>query len=343
MWRLHRYYFKEVLISATLTLTVLFGVVTVSMIYRGIDRAQGGELIDAFIITVLWTADAFPHLLAIALLFGTISTFARASSEREVTAIKAAGISLLAPMAAAALVGIMASLLAAACVHYVIPWAHFHKYRVVAEAIRGVILNTRVAGDQINLKDYGVMTWAREDTQHRFHDVVIFRGGQVVVADETWFEAEAEFVSLRLRGSRSPLAGMAIEAPSFTMDTRELAEDTLRHEGDRDLTSDQLLAEVVRGVHENPDGAHFTVHRRTCFALLPCLLVPLGFCIGVLSRERGRAAAMSIGLIPVVIYYACDFLSLELVRVLDWPPTAYLPASVLIAGGIPFCWKTLRS
>ncbi len=343
MWRLHRYYFKEVLVSACLTLTVLFGVVAVSMVYRGIDRAQGGELLDAVLITLLLTADAFPHLVAIALLFGTISTFARASAERELTAIKAAGINLVVPMSAAALVGIMAALVAAACVHYVIPWAHFHKYRVVAEAIRGVILTTRVAGDQINLKDYGVMTWSREDAAHRFHDVVIFRRGDVYAADETWFEAEREFVSLRMRGSRSPLAGIAIEAPSFTMDTRELAEDAMRHEGDKDLTSDQLLAEVVRGVHDNPGGARFTVHRRACFALLPCLLVPLGFCIGVMSRDRGRAAAMALGLVPVACFYAADFVSLELVRVLDWAPTAYLPAAVLVAGGIPFCRKTLRS
>ncbi len=346
MWKLHRYYFKEVLVSASLTFLVLFGVVAVSMIYRGIDKAQGGSLIDALVITVLWTGDAFPHLLAIALLFGTIATFARAAADREVVAIMAAGLSLRVPMAAALLVGLGLAGIGGVCLHYVIPWAHYYKFRVVAEAFREFLLHTRVAGDQIALDDV-VMTWDREDEAHRFNNAVIFVRDEVFLADQTWFEVDDDWVSLRMQGVRSPLPGMAVEAPSFRRDLRDMTLDRHRAENERDVASDRLVAELLRGSSNNPNGVRYLLHRRTCFALLPVLLVPIGLCIGVLARERGRATAMALGLIPLVCFYAADFLGIEMVRWWDHPLmsaiSGFLPALVLIIGGVPFCWRTLRS
>ena len=45
MWRLHRYYLKELAVNAAITFIVLFGVVLISLVYRGIQRSQGGELL----------------------------------------------------------------------------------------------------------------------------------------------------------------------------------------------------------------------------------------------------------------------------------------------------------
>lgn len=342
MWKLHRYYCKEVLLSSVLTFVVLFGVVALSLVYRAVDRAQGGNLFDAVLITMLWTADTFPHLMAISLLFGTVGTFARAGADREITAIRAAGISPRVPMASALLIGMAFAVVAAIGQHYVIPWAHFHKYRVGAQALREFILTTRVAGDQFQLgkNDEGVMTWAREDEHRHFHDVVIFRKGEVFLADEAWFETEGEIVSLRMLGVHSPLPGVSIAEPTIRIDMRAIA--NLRDEGDKDLDSDQLLAEVYRGVHPNPKGARYTVHQRSCFALLPCLLAPIGFCIGVMARDRGRAVAMSFALVPLFLFYASDFLGMELTRTLDMPAVGWLPALVLAVAGIPFCWRLLR-
>ena len=345
MWKLHRYYFKEVFLSATLSFFVLFGVVLVSMIYRGIDRAQGGNIVDALMITVLYTADAFPHLLAIALLFGTIASFARAAADREVTAILAAGLSLRVPMAAAMLVALALAGVGALCLHYVIPWAHYYKYRVVAEVVREFLLHSRPASDQIAISDM-VMTWESEDG-NRFHDVVLFLRDEVFVAEQTWFEIDDDVLSLRMQNVKSPSAGIAVEAPTFRQDLRDIEGPQERPEGDKDVTSDRLLAEVKRGGADNPNGVRYTVHRRTCFALLPCLLVPIGLCIGVMARDRGRSTAMAFGLVPLSCFYAADFLGIEVVRWWDHRTMSFiagfLPAIVLLGGGLPFCWRTLRS
>ena len=360
MWKLHRYYLREVAASSALTFAVLFGIVLISLIARGIERAQGGDLLDAAVIVLLWAADTFPHLLAMALLFGTVLVFARASQDREITAIRSAGISPRVPMTSALLVGIVFTLLGVYALHYVIPLAHFYKYRVIAEATRNVIVNLGMQGDQLDLARNGVMTWERKDADHHFHDVVIHlsrgsldgaaaagapdAGGRLYTASEAWFEVHRarESLALVLRELREPATGAFLDHGRLEISLRRISEQNRRTEGDRDLGSDQLLAEVYRGVHPAPGAAQYTVHRRSCFALLPCLFAPIGFCIGVMARERGRMTALVFALPPLLVFYTSDILGQKLVQIADLPVFGWLPAAVLTVLGIPFCWRLLR-
>ncbi len=345
MWKLHRYYATEVLLGTAISFLVLAAIVTVSLVYRGIDRAQGGTLLHALAITVLWTADAFPHLLAIAVMFGTINAFARAAADREITAIRAAGIGLHVPLQATLLVGVLFALVSGAVVDRVIPWAHYHKFRVVAELVREFLRHARPVGDQLALEG-ATMTWQREEAG-RLHEVVVFQGREVLVADEAWIEVSADgWVSVELRGARSPVSGIAIAAPTLRKHVYDMGFVNQRPESEDDLVSEQLVSEIRRGVSPNPSRAAYIVHRRHCYAFLPCLLMPIGLCIGVLARDRGRAFAMSLGLFPVALFYAADLAGQGVLRtqgpeVTAW--AAYLPMAILLAAGVPFCWRTLRS
>ena len=152
MWKIHRFYLRELLGAVLLTFTVLFGIVLIATIYRGIDRAQGGSLLSAVLITFFYAADTFPHLLALSLLFSSVLVFARASQDREITAMRAAGISPRVPLVAALIVGVMLSVVGSFALHYLIPYAHYYKYRVVAEVTRQLIVNTGMSGDKISFR-----------------------------------------------------------------------------------------------------------------------------------------------------------------------------------------------
>lgn len=358
MGKIHRYYLKEVAANAALAFTVLFGICLVSLVYRGIARAQGGDLLAAAWITFFWTADLLPNLLTIAFLFGTVLTFARASTDRELIALRASGVPNFTPMLPALSAGVGITLLCAFLVHEVIPWTHFAKYRVVADTTRQVLLNLGLQGDQILLAEWGgVMVWERKDERGHFHDATIHLSrartsrdgrrlgeGTLFLVQEAWFEmdpARGNLV-LALRGVREPLRDYATERLDLEFDFHELAEKGRRWEGDRDLTSGQLLAEVARGVHPNPGGARFTVHRRSCAAVLPLLLAPLGFVLGAMALGRGRVAALAACALPLGVYYLCDVAGIELVRKVDWAGFGWLPAMVLALLGAPFCWRHLR-
>ncbi len=353
MWKLHRYYLREVATSSALVFAVLFGVVLISTVYRGIKRAEGFGLLAAAEVTFYWAADALPHLLPIAFLFATVLTFARASQDREITAIRAAGISPRVVMTSALLVGIVCSLFGSWTLHWLVPQTHYLKYRVVAESIREVLLSTGMTGDIFSMKGL-TMTWERRNEQGHWEDVQILvqRDGEELqildqglwLADEAWVEVvDGERLALVLINARDALGRVDLPdrlTPSISISA--IAESRRRDEGDKDLTSDQLLAEVYRGVHENDITARYLVHQRACFALLPILFAPLGFCIGVLSRDRGRMLALVYAMVPVFLFYLGDFVGNKLVRTTGEPLSAWTPALLLFALGAPFCWRLLR-
>ncbi len=359
MWKLHRYYLKEVTISSILTFSVLFGIVLISVVYRGIDRAQGFGMWAIAKTTLFMAADTIPHLLSISLLFATVLCFARASQDKEITAIRSAGISPRVAMTSALMVGILFSLASSYAFHYVIPWAHFYKYRVVASELRAVILNTGLGDDNIRLQDRLSMTWEKDLGQGRFEDVYInvLREAEEVTGSgvlgrkgiyraksaSLLADLEQENLSLRIKELYDPVSGAQLGELSLSVNLRSIVEGRgRRRESERDMTSVQLLSEVKLGIHESPGGAEYTVHRRGCFALMPFLFAPLGFCIGVLARDRGRVFALVLSMAPLMLFYVSDLLGAELLQAVDLPILGWLPALVVLLVGTPFCWRLLR-
>lgn len=364
MWRLHRYYLRELLINAGITFLVLFAIVVISMVARGIQRAQGGGLLDAAIITIFWALDAFPHLLPISFLLATVLTFARAAQDREITALRSAGISPRVPMQAAVLVGIALSLVGTLGMHQVLPEVHFRKYRVIVEVVRNVVMNMRLGSsdDRVSIPGTDVtLTYGRREDRGSGGEDVVLRdcwlylpserakalgfGSPILHVDKVWIPLpEEDSTSLRvvLENGTDPMSNQhfARLEPGFPL--RAISDQNRRDERDDDIVSSQLLSEVMRGLHEQPTAAEYTLNRRTCFSILPLLLGPIGFCIALAARDRGRALALVYALVPLLVFYAGDVFGAKLLRVTDQPAFGWLPAAALLVLGTPFCWRELR-
>ena len=111
---------------------------------------------------------------------------------------------------------------------------------------------------------------------------------------------------------------------------------------DADLRSDQLLGEVMRGVHPLPHEAVYTLFRRCCFSLMPALLAPIGFCIAELMRARGRVLALVVALLPLAVFYVGEVAGARVLRETGNPWSAWLPIVMLLLVGGPLCWRQLR-
>ncbi|MSR38731.1 MAG: LptF/LptG family permease [Planctomycetes bacterium] len=364
MWRLHRYYLRELAINAGITFIVLFAIVVVALVGRGIQRSAGGGLLDAAVITLFWALDAFPHLLPISFLLATVMTFARANQDREIVAMRSSGISPVLPMCAAVLLGLMLAILGSVAMHYVLPEVHFRKYRVIAEAVRNVVVNMGLGsgGDRIPIPGTDVlMTFAtRTGKAGTGEDIVlsdawvywpngrmldqrivspIFHVERVVIPMP---DKESAALRIILQHIRDPMGSLEIDQITPSFPARAFSEQSRRDERDDDMVSSQLLAEVTRGVHQAPVGAIYTIYRRTCFSLLPLLFAPIGFCIGLFTRERGRAMALMFSMVPLLVFYAGDIFGARFVRVTDCALFGWLPAALLVVLGLPFCWRELR-
>lgn len=363
MWRLHRYYLKELAVNATITFVVLFTIVMISLVARGIQRAQGGGLLDAAMIMLFWTLDAFPHLLPISFLIATVQTFGRATQDREITAIRSAGISPRVPMTAAVLIGIVLSIIGQLVMHTVLPEVHFRKYRVGFEAFRNVLLNMKLGGanDQVSIPGTDMSLTFRMREQGRdeqdivLSDCVLYVTDErasrqdmvspILLVDRVWIpvpDRYSETLDIVLQGVEDPMQDTRVTGIPFRFPLRALSEGNRRSESDQDIGSAQLLSEVLRGVHEEPPAAIYALHRRTCFALLPLLLGPIGFCIALSTQYRGRAFAMLVTLLPLGAFYTGDVLGANLMRDTQQPLTGWLPAVLLCLLGTPFVWRELR-
>lgn len=360
MWKLHRYYLKELAAVSAITFLVLFSIVLISLVARGIQRAQGGGLFDAALIMLFWAMDAFPHLLPIAFLLATVLVFARAVQDRELVAIRSAGISPRVPMNAAVLLGIVLTVVGSLCMHYVIPDVHFRKYRIVAEVFRSVIQNLKLGGDRIPLLDTGfVLTFRQRGEFGEFRDCTLYvpegrrlapqLQSPILFVDQVAIlvpEAGGDELTIRLQGIRDPLddpsSNQVVGEVSIALPLHDIVDKDRRTERDEDLGSDQLLAEVLRGVHPEPTAAWYTLLRRSCFALLPLLLAPLGFCIATFARDRGRVVALLFALLPLAVFYGSDVAGAKVLVATDQPLAGLLPALSLSLLGVPFCWRELR-
>lgn len=358
MWRLHRYYLKELGTNFGITFLVMFAVVLVSLITRGINRSQGGGLIDAAKITLLFAVDAFPHLLAITFLVATVLTYTRAAQDRELIAIRAAGIGPRVPMMPALLIGLALSVFGSFANHYVIPWVHYEKYRVIAAVVRNVFTNLKLGSDRIPILDTGyVMTFAERDGED-FVDCTIYcppgrtiegTGSPILRAERVSpprVREGKESIVVVLKGARDPVPDPDSDAYLSEVRIRigqnMIADRGRRADRDEDVRSDQLLGEVLRGAHPRAHEAQYTLFKRCCFALLPALLAPIGYCIAELMRMRGRVLALTVSLVPIALFYIGEAVGTRVMQATASSWSAWLPIAFLLVLGVPLCWRQLR-
>jgi len=355
MWRLHRYYLRELSINAAITFLVMFTVVLVSSVNTGIKRAQGGVsmLLDAVKIMVLFALDSLPHVVTIAFLIATVLTFTRAVQDRELTAIRAAGISPRVPMTAAVLLGILLSVGGSVTLHYVIPDVHYKKYRVVADVMRNAFLQMGIGKDRLTIGDFA-MTFRRLENGV-YEDCTIYcpphrrlskdlewsilRVDRVAIH---WPEEGSDDIVIVPQGVRDPIKPVFFESIPIVIPLAELGGRDRRIDRDDDLRSDQLLAEVIRGVHPRPWSAIYTLFRRCCFSLMPLLFAPIGFCIAEFARERGRVMALVLALVPLAMFYLGEIMGARLLLATENPWCAWMPLALLLVVGLPLCWRQLR-
>lgn len=353
MWKLHRYYLRELTVNAGITFLVLFAVVLVSLVARGIQKSQGGGLLDAALITLFWALDSFPHLLTIAFLIAVVLTFARAAQDRELIALRAAGIAPRAPMLAALLLGILLSVVGSLANHYVLPEVHFRKYRVIADVVRTAFMNLNLGSDRIKILDTGFVMTFRNREGSDYLDCTIYCPADKLVAGMKSPILRVERVSIpreegsdslliELIGIQDPIGGLRNERLPLRIPLADLAEQGRRDERDDDLRSDQLFAEVIRGVHPRPVGAVYTLFRRCNFAIMPALLAPIGFCIAELAQARGRVLALVLALVPLGMFYLGEVLGARLLLATENPWCAWLPVLMLLLVGGPLVWRQLR-
>jgi lipopolysaccharide export system permease protein len=354
VWRFHKYYIRELCLNLLLTFVMLFGITLIALLARGIYRSQGAGLWLALLITVLWAMDILPELLSVAILVASVFTFGRAAADNEITAMRMAGISPLRLMGAVLTTGALAAALNCWLLHDTIPTAHYYKYRPSQSLLQQFLISNRSTQNRWELDDL-TMIWDRMEPLaegSRFHGVDFkARAGDgrwIGQADsvEIGTDASGEKMLLRIRRFRGRQPGsktvVQLHEIQLSFDLREIAERNKRHEGMKDLRTAQLVAEVCGGTAERAQEARWQIWQRTCQGLSALLFAVVGFPIGLLCRRSGRMVAFAVSFLPLVLYYALNYLAPWLSRSTGavWP--VVLPDLGLLGFGLWLCRRAFR-
>lgn len=320
MWRLHRYYIKELFFSQGLTFLTLFGVSFLALIARGLSSAQGVNVVIALWITLLYALEMIPHLLSITVLVASVFTFGRAAADNEITAMRMAGTSPLRLMGAVLFVGAVTATVNVWILHDIIPLVHYHKHRPAKSLITQFLINNRSRQNKWEF-DRLLMTWERREGQ-RYHGTS-FRAktetgrysgearevsiesdptGELLLVVGKDFKGHIEtdrFINGELTSTRKRVD---LHEWQLTFKLREILERGRRQEGLLDMSTSQLVAEINSTPDTDPEG-RWLVWLRTCQALSTLLLAIIGFPIGVVWQRAGRMASLAISFVPIVGYY----------------------------------------
>ena len=333
MWRFHKYYSKDLLVNLSLTFVMLFGITLISLLAKGIWRAQGAGIIVALKITVLWSVDSIPHLLPISLLVGTVFTFGRAAADNEITALRMAGISPVRLMGSVLFVGALTSCFNTYLLNNLIPQVHYQKYRVVKDLVKLWMMNRRSTTNSMDFP--GVAMHWRKNEQNRYFDVVfkdkIDVSGQGMrrfegFAREAWLGPDVTRRHLMLKlydvrifryskeanGSLKSAGTLYKEFLPISKSLEDILDSNRRHEGQKDVSTAQLVAEYARGGSQQPERTAWFIWERSLRGLASLLFALVGFPIGVLFRRAGRMTAFAVSLLPLAVYY------LMLIGVAPW-------------------------
>jgi lipopolysaccharide export system permease protein len=356
VWRLHRYYSRDLASSIGLTFSILFGISILAFLPRILNRTQGESIYVALAAALVFAVDFLPDLVTISALVGTVFTYSRASADNEILAIRASGIHLSCPLAPALMVALLGSVACGWLVSTWIPAVHYMKYQLISGLANQMLGNLASAEGRLELPGLTLTFDAtKRGSANTLRNVDVIMTTKEhrysVWAEELSIEvdAENERAVIFLKNARGFDASdgsyktVLQENVELPLDLAEILGDTSRKEGsDKDLRTSQIYSELMRGEHPFPEGAWYLLNFRGCKTLVPLVMTLLGFCIGVLFKGSGRMGSFALSFGPLGLYYGLTIAARSLVATTHVTALAWLPVGALALALVPLFWKVFR-
>jgi len=342
---LHRHYLKELTANVVLTFGVLYFVALMVAVSKLTYHSAG---LDPWLVCktiILWSVDPLPHLIPVAVMIAVVLTYGRAGADREILAVRMGGIHVYQVILPALLLGILFACLNAWLLADVIPSVYYRKHRMAADVASQFFSKTNPVNNLIDLSGFR-MRWRRKE-EGRFKDVWVDykEMGICGFAEEVWIEPPLEGkILICFKGFRGFQRGKQMdEEGSFELNAEgldvEIDVDALffrqRLIRVKDMTSTQLVAEIMDDRIWAPEVAWHTVFFRMSHSLSTLVLALVGASIGILFQRGGRMAAFGLSFFPIAGYYGLFYLARALIEV-GFPPviTGWLPSTVLFLLGL---------
>ncbi len=360
---LNIYVAREVLPTFILALFILTALLLLGRVmhYATLVLSRGVGALDILRLFSYLIPFILALTIPIALLLGVLFAFGRLSSENELTAMRASGVSLFQLLPAPLGLGVLSYILCALITFYLLPWGNtafkdslYHMLHskamsaiqegVFDDEIEGVVLFVERIKREENTAE-GVLIFDRRSSP--FPVTITAREAHFPTADQvSALTTVGEGLTLELRdGSIHSLDGSLYRRIDF--DVYRLTLPTAPH-GTKgkdlyDMTLTELREEAkrLRARGELPWRPLVEFHERLAVPLACIVFAILGVPLGIRPPRSGKFANVSLGVAIVLIYYLCVSAGESLGRSGAVPPfLAIWSWNILLTGlGMYFLWR----
>ncbi len=324
-----RYVFRETAVPfllslAILTLTALLSKV-VKLIELVLTHGAGARFVFWFILSVL--PSFLIYTIPVSFLIGVLIAFTRLSSDSEITAMKASGISLfklLRPVLALAAIACVSTL---AFTVYLFPWGSINLKKLMYEAAKSRLVSgieektfyDRFKGITLYVDHISPRTGEMEGifiSQTGGGEEAPSGASSVFFADRGEFHPSTEDFSVYLKlhdGNIHRRADDAYHIVDFSSYTLELSLAGAAPPGQADKSNRELYTgEMIKRIKEtkargeNPAPQVVDLHKRFALPASVFVFAFLGVPLGVQKVRSARFTGFSIALGVVLAYYAAS-------------------------------------
>lgn len=322
MKTLNSYLFKEITVPFFLSLIIFTFVLLLDrmmqlielVIGKGVQISDIGMLIVYIMPSFLTLTIPMSFLLALLLAFG------RLSSDSEIIAMKASGISLYQMLIPVSILSVMAYTMTFYLFIYALPWGN-QAFRVKVFDIASSKASTAIKEGVFNDDFEGVVMYVEkfENTGKKMHGIMIhdmrekqeytiFAKDGSIVSDPLAMTITMYLKNGEIHNAGSQLSYDRISFKNYDMRLSFKASSEKRGDlskGDREMTLAELKKKVaeLRGRGENFKQFEVEIYKKYAIPFACIVFGLIGAPLGIQSRRSGRAWGFSLSLAIFLVYY----------------------------------------
>lgn len=361
---LRNYVLKEVAGPFILSLSIFVFILLIGNLIHTADKiiAKGVSLIDIIKLFGSWIPYLLRYALPMSLLTAILLTFGRFSSENEIVAMRASGVSLYRIMAPVIAIGLVLSLFSVILNNEIIPRAHFASRKILADIAVSNPTGYLEEGAFLHFEDHIISVDKVEGNY--LEGIKIFElqpegPPRTVVAERGQFVPmeDKKAITIKLIDGRSDEPDpdnpndyyqLQFTTSYITLHMPEVSPSDIKKKP-KDMTIKELEAEIANFQKFNlalSDYIKYVVeiHKKISLSFANLAFVIIGLPLAIQTKKSSKSAGFGISLGIIIVYYVLLALgnALAMKETIPAAVGAWMPNIITIAIGLVLIYKTVE-
>lgn len=319
---LRTYVLKEITAPLIVSLVVFTFILLIGNMFKLADLLinKGVEIKDVLKLFIYLIPYLLSYTIPMAMLTATMLCFGRLSSDNEVTAMRASGISLYKIGLPVLIAGFIISLASVYLNDRILPQSHFASYQLIKEV--GIKRPTAYLESGTFIKSFkGYILFIYSIDKNELKSVRIYQlqdngPPRTIIAEKGEFITypDKDIVKLKLINGTadepnpdnpSVFYKLNFKTYNMTLDlASELDKDKIEKKS-KDMTIKEIKSEIARlktlGIKATPLLTE--IHRKLAMAFSSFVFILVGLPLAINTRRREKSVGFGISLIILIVYY----------------------------------------